>query len=200
MSVNYPKGVRPKAQGDVIQKGKKGKAHIKIDPGNRGMAFESAINESNQWYIDHDVALVTKRPTPINVVNVDYSKGAIITQAYFEKQSTTDYNGVYKGRYLDFEAKSTISKTSFPLSNIPSQQIEHLERVLAHGGIAFFIIEFASFNEVYILPASYMISFYRKRERQSLPIEDIKANGYKVKEGYAPRYDYLEVVEKYFLK
>ena len=120
MSVHYPKGVAPRIEGNVVKKGKR-KINAKIASGNRGMAFESDINSTNQYYRDHDLAIITKRPTPINVVKVDYSKGATITQAYFETQSTTDYNGVYKGHYIDFEAKSTHGSTAFPLSNIPHQ-------------------------------------------------------------------------------
>ena len=86
--------------------------------GNRGMNLEEDINLSNDFYRANGLCLITKRPTPINVVKVDYTKGAIITNAYFEKQSTTDYNGVYKGRYIDFEAKSTLKTSSFPLANI----------------------------------------------------------------------------------
>ena len=56
-------------------------------------------------------------------------------------QSTTDYNGVYKGKYIDFEAKSTRKTSSFPLANISFHQIEHLKQVIKHNGIAFFIIE-----------------------------------------------------------
>ena len=100
-----------------------------ISSANRGMDLEGDINASNEYYKEKGLCLITKRPTPINIVKVDYSKGAIITNAYFEKQSTTDYNGVYKGRYIDFEAKQTKSKTSFPLANIPQQQIDHLKRV-----------------------------------------------------------------------
>lgn len=198
--MNYPKGVKPIAQGEVIKKSKKSAGRAKIKTGNRGMAFEAAINESNEYYREKNLALITKRPTPINVVKVDYSKGALITQAYFEKQSTTDYNGVYKGRYLDFEAKSTLSKTSFPLHNIPKQQIDHLERVLSQGGIAFFLIECVSLNETYLLPASYIIDFYHSRPRQSIPVEKIKKHGHLVKEGYSPRFDYLPLVEEVFLK
>ena len=128
--------------------------------GNRGMNLEEDINLSNEYYRANGLCLITKRPTPINVVKVDYTKGAIITNAYFEKQSTTDYNGVYKGRYIDFEAKSTLKLTSFPLANISKHQIEHLKQVLKHGGIAFFLIEFAKLNQVYLLDASYVIDFY----------------------------------------
>jgi len=166
--------------------------------GNRGMDLEEDINLSNDYYRNNGLCLITKRPTPINVVKVDYSKGAIITNAYFEKQSTTDYNGVYKGKYIDFEAKSTIKTTSFPLSNISVHQIEHLKNVLKHQGIAFFIIEFAKLEEVYLLDASYVIDFYEHGERKSIPYDEFLKHGHQIKKGFAPRLSYLEVIDKIY--
>ena len=168
--------------------------------GNRGMNLEEDINLSNDFYKANGLCLITKRPTPINVVKVDYSKGAIITNAYFEKQSTTDYNGVYKGRYIDFEAKSTLKITSFPLANISSHQIEHLKQVLKHGGIAFFIIEFAKLDQVYLLDASYVIDFYENGERKSIPYKDVQTHGFEIKKGFAPRLNYLDVIDKIYVK
>ena len=167
--------------------------------GNRGMNLEEDINLSNEYYKQNNLCLITKRPTPINVVKVDYTKGAVITNAYFEKQSTTDYNGVYKGRYIDFEAKSTLKTTSFPLANISSHQIQHLKHVLQHGGIAFFIIEFAKLNEVYLLDASYVINFYENAERKSIPYNLIKLNGHQIKKGFMPRLNYLEIIDKIYV-
>ena len=169
-----------------------------VASGNRGMGLEGDINDSNLFYKEKDLCLITKRPTPINVVKVDYTKGAIITNAYFEKQSTTDYNGVYKGRYIDFEAKSTHSKTSLPLSNIPNQQVEHLKGVIRHGGIAFFIIEFVSLNETYLLDAKHVIDFINEKKRQSLPYSFIKEEGRLIKRGYHPRLDYLPIVDELY--
>ena len=166
--------------------------------GNRGMDLEEDINLSNDYYRNNGLCLITKRPTPINVVKVDYSKGAIITNAYFEKQSTTDYNGVYNGKYIDFEAKSTIKTTSFPLSNISVHQIEHLKNVLKHQGIAFFIIEFAKLEEVYLLDASYVIDFYEHGERKSIPYNEFLKHGHQIKRGFAPRLNYLEVIDKIY--
>lgn len=169
-----------------------------VASGNRGMGLENDVNDSNLFYKEKDLCLITKRPTPINVVKVDYSRGAIITNAYFEKQSTTDYNGVYKGRYIDFEAKSTHSKTSLPLSNIPPQQVEHLKGVIRHGGIAFFIIEFATKEETYLLDAQHVIDFINEKKRQSLSYDFIKKNGRLIKRGYHPRLDYLPIVEELY--
>lgn len=171
---------------------------ISFSHGNRGMNLEEDINITNEYYKSKGICLVTKRPTPINVVEVDYTKGAVITNAYFEKQSTTDYNGVYKGHYLDFEAKSTQKVTSFPLANISKHQIEHLKHVRLHGGIAFFIIEFAKLNEVYLLDAQYVIDYYEKGERKSIPYKTITENGYLIKSGFIPRLDYIEIVKNLY--
>ena len=202
MSIHYPAGVKiptsPLAKKKESTPRKKYK--LKVQAGNRGMGFEDEINKSNTYYLEKEIAVIHKKPTPINVVKVDYTHGAIITKAFFQEPSTTDYNGIYKGRYIDFEAKSTHSKTSFPLKNIPHQQIEHLDAVLKQGAIAFFLIEIVHLNEIYLLPATYVCSFYKEKKRQSIPFEDIKKNGYIVKEKYNPRIDYLSVVDEFLLK
>ena len=169
-----------------------------LSAANRGMSLEEDINLSNDYYRDAGIALITKRPTPINVVKVDYSKGAKITHAYFEEQSTTDYNGVYKSRYIDFEAKNTKNKTSFPLNNITKHQIEHLKRVIRHGGIAFFIIQFESLGKVYILDASFVIHFYEKEERKSIPISCFEESGIEVEQSFNPRLKYIDAIEKLY--
>ena len=100
--MKYPNGQKYEKK---IVKTRKKPVDISLSAANRGMDLESDINESNAYYSEHDIALITKRPTPINIVKVDYSKGARIIDAYFEKQSTTDYNGVYKdngGHFFEY--------------------------------------------------------------------------------------------------
>ena len=171
-----------------------------LSAANRGMSLEEDINLSNDYYRDMGIALINKRPTPINIVKVDYSKGARITDAYFEKQSTTDYNGVYKGRYIDFEAKNTKSNTAFPLSNISEHQIVHLKNVLKHGGIAFFIISFQMKDEIYLLDASFVINFYEHGDRKSIPYEVFTKDAVLIKQDYAPRLHYLDAVDQLYFK
>lgn len=170
--------------------------HI-LNASNRGMDFEDEINKTNQFYLENNIAVITKRPTPIKVVKVDYKHNAKIIDAYFEKPSTTDYNGLYKGYYLDFEAKSTLIKSRFPLKNITLNQIKHLQRVINHHGIAFFLIEFRSLMEVYFLDAKYVIDYYYHGPRKSIPYLDIKKHGQLLKRGFNPPYHYLAVVDQY---
>ena len=195
--MKYPNGKKYVKSSEV----KAEKEHRSLlSAANRGMSLEEDINLSNEYYRDMGIALINKRPTPINIVKVDYSKGARITDAYFEKQSTTDYNGVYKGKYIDFEAKNTKSETSFPLSNISEHQIVHLRNVIKHGGIAFFIICFQIKNEVYLLDASFVIEFYEKGGRKSIPYSVFKEKGVLVKQDYTPRLHYIDAVETLYFK
>ena len=197
--MRYPNGKTYQKKENLAQN--KSSAHrTLLSAANRGMSLEEDINLSNDFYRDSGIALINKRPTPINIVKVDYSRGARITDAYFEKQSTTDYNGVYKGRYIDFEAKNTKSITSFPLSNISEHQIVHLKNVLKHGGIAFFIISFQMKDEIYLLDASFVIDFYEHGKRKSIPYEVFTKEGILIKQDYSPRLHYLDAVDALYFK
>ena len=191
--IKYPGGINPKSKSEKAVKQSRS-----FSSANRGMNLEEDINISNQYYIDKDIAVITKRPTPINIVKVDYSKGAKIVDAYFEKQSTTDYNGVYRGKYIDFEAKSTKLRTSLPLSNITKHQVKHLIRVNKHGGIAFFIIRFEAFDETYLLDTSLVIEAFSSNSRKSIPYSTVKKEGYIIKKGFIPRLYYLEAVDSLY--
>ncbi len=98
---------------------------------HRGLDFETDINTMNQRYRDTNRAIIYKKPTPIKVGKIQHGSkaGPLITEAYFEMPSTTDYNGIYRGRYIDFEAKETRNKTAFPFANLHAHQIEHLQRL-----------------------------------------------------------------------
>lgn len=92
---------------------------------------------------------------------MDYPKrsSAKIKEAYFKTPSTTDYNGVYKGKYVDFEAKETQNTTSFPLSNFHDHQMTHMANVLKQDGIVFVIIAFQNSEKLISFPLRNFIRF-----------------------------------------
>lgn len=195
--INYPN--KKKVSLTKEEKENKTKDKKMFSAANRGMDFEHAVNSSNIYYDDNKIAIITKRPTPIRVVKVDYAHNARIVDAYFEKQSTTDYNGVYKGKYIDFECKETKSQSSLTFNNISLHQIKHLQKVIDHGGIAFFLIYFATLNEVYLLDASVVVDAYNHKEiRKSLSLVTIREKGHLVEQGFIPRLKYLDVVDKVY--
>ena len=184
-NINYPTGLN--------------KSFVNIKKySNRGMNLEADLNDTNEYYRYNDLAIVYKKPTPItiNKVNFKSRRDAVITEAHFKTPSTTDYNGIYKGKYIDFEAKETNSLTSFPLNNIHKHQIEHLIKIYNHGGIGFIIVRFNKLNKTYILFIKDLIYFLDNNIRSSIPISYFDEKGYIIKEGINPRLDYLKIIDQ----
>lgn len=172
---------------------------------NLGMTLEADIEASNTFYLNHGIAVIHKKPTPIQVVNVSYParNKAKITEAYYKTPSTTDFNGVFQGHYIDFDAKETNSKTSMPLKNVHPHQIEHLKHVFQQGGIAFLIVHFKVYNQYFLLPASILFEFWdeqhQEKGRKSIPYDTFKTRAFPIVFGYQPRLDYLKVIRDHFL-
>ena len=162
---------------------------------NRGMNLENDINITNNYYNLKDIAIIYKKPTPIKVVNVEYPK-VIIKEAYFSEPSTLDYTGIYKNKYIEFDAKETKSKTSFPLSNIHNHQLNHINKITKHGGIAFLIVRFSTLNKNYLLEATKLLDFINNNDRKSIPLEYFEQNSYLIEQKYTPRLDYIKIIDK----
>lgn len=172
-----------------------------INYGNRGMDLEHDINETNQYYLNNNIAVIYKKPTPITITKVNYHsrKDAIITEAYFKTPSTTDYNGIYKGKYIDFEAKET-KLSYFPLRNIHTHQIEHLKKIINHGGIGFLIVHFSSLQKTYYLDGNKLIHYIENIKKKTIPIDYFEKEGYSIKYKLNPRIDYLSIIENLYFK
>ncbi|WHX39076.1 Holliday junction resolvase RecU [Mesobacillus sp. AQ2] len=199
MIFNYPNGKKyiPAANKETAQKTKKQK---NAAYSNRGMTLEEDLNETNSFYLDRNIAVIHKKPTPVQIVNVDYPRrsAAVIKEAYFKQASTTDYNGVYKGKYIDFEAKETKFSTSFPLKNFHEHQIVHMKAVIEQGGICFVILRFSTDEEIYFLEASHLLIFWErmvKGGRKSITKEEVINCGHKIPLGLHPRIDYIKVID-----
>lgn len=165
---------------------------------NRGMSLEKDLNLTNTYYLDKGIAVIYKKPTPIQVVKVhfDSQKNAIIKEAYFKLPSTTDYNGLYKGKYIDFEAKETKNKT-FPIANINRHQIEHLRRIIDNGGISFIIVRFSLFNKTFLLKSEDLITMI-DNGKKTINLSIFENIGYIIDEAYIPRLDYLKIIDNIY--
>ena len=152
--------------------------------------MEAIINDANEYYLQNKIACIYKKHTPIGIVNVKEEKGKkVITKAYFKEISTLDYNGVYKGYYIEFDAKQTLNKTSFPLSNISKHQLDHIRNVIFHKGIIFLIIEINS--KYYLLSGKNLLTFIINEKRKSIPYDYFKNNCYQI----AIRNNILDYIE-----
>ena len=182
--MNYPKGIKHDTNKEII------------NYGNRGMGLEDDINVTNKYYVDNNIAFIYKKPTPIQVTKIDYSnKGMMIKEAFFKEPSTTDYNGLYRGMYIDFEAKETNNKTSFPLANIHPHQINHIRNIINNGGIGFLIVRFNKLYKDFLLLGKDFIDYIDNNDRKSIPLEYFKEKGYILENSYMPRIDYLKIIK-----
>ncbi|MFB6730606.1 Holliday junction resolvase RecU [Bacillus mobilis] len=165
--------------------------------GNRGMAFEKLINLSNEMYQREGVALINKRATPVKVLK---STGGRVLSGFYEAKSTVDYDGVYKGRAVAFEAKSTQSLTRFDLSNIAQHQLDYLEKAEKMGAVCFFLIEFSRDKLVFVVPLSVIQSYVRMSQqpkgKKSIPRADFDIYGYLVEQTERAPVDYLQYVDE----
>ena len=170
--------------------------HKPVSYANRGLHLEELIDEANKYYLENDIAVIYKKPTPIAIKKTEYSGKKIKTTGYLQTKSTLDYVGLYKGKYLDFDAKSTQNKTAFPLSNIHEHQLRHLGNVIKHGGITFLLIEMNS--TIYLLRGEDIFVFISKNTRKSIPFDYINEMGHSIKLGLGPTLDYLKVIEQIY--
>ncbi len=186
--MNYPVGIGRKYE-------------HKIGHNNRGMTLESEINYSNEFYLTIGKASIYKKPTPIRLVKVDYPsrKEAVIREAYFRTPSTTDYNGIYRGKYIDFEAKET-RNLNFPLVNIHNHQIEHLKTINKMGGIGFIIVRFTRTDETFLLDIKDFLFITSNPKIKSIPKKYFEEKGHIIPMKFNPRLDYLRIVDQIYFK
>lgn len=143
--------------------------------GLRGSSLEEFVNLTIEKYVEHDLALIQKIPTPITPITIDQEKRHI-TLAYFDQKSTVDYIGVVQGIPVCFDAKECTS-TTFPLQNIHEHQVKFMERFEKQGGMAFMLIYFVKEETYYYLRYEKLMEFWRRMEnggRKSFRMDELE--------------------------
>ena len=145
--------------------------------GLRGTTLEEFINRTNEYYLNHKLALIQKIPTPITPVKIDKEQRHI-TLAYFEQRSTVDYIGAVQGIPVCFDAKECAVDT-FPLQNIHPHQVEFMKQYEEQQGIAFLILYYSHINKFYYMRFQEMYRFWNRMQdggRKSFRIEELNTH------------------------
>lgn len=165
--------------------------------GLRGSTLEDFINISNEKYMQGNLALIQKIPTPIKPIKIDQSTRHI-TLAYFDQKK---YSGLYRsgaGIPVCFDAKETAVDT-FPLQNIHPHQIRFMQNFEKQNGIAFIIIYYSQRDEFYYVPFIDIMKFWERGQnggRKSFTYEEIDKD-YRIKSSKGILVHYLETLQKY---
>ena len=143
--------------------------------GLRGSTLEELLNRTNEKYLQNNLALIQKVPTPITPINIDKDTRHI-TLAYFDQKSTVDYIGVVQGVPVCFDAKECHTDT-FPLANIHEHQINFMQNFENQQGVAFILISFTHRNEFYYMRFEELLRFWNRAKeggRKSFRYEELK--------------------------
>lgn len=197
MAIRYPNGKKYTAP--TPDESKKTMKEKNISYSNRGKSLEDYIDETNVYYLHRNIAVIHKKPVPVQIVKVEYPSrsAAVIREAYFRTPSTTDYNGVFNGAYIDFDAKETENKTSFPLKNVHAHQVKHMEGIANQQGISFLIVRFTSLDRYFIVPCDMLLAAWKRMldgGRKSIPLSDFEEQAIEIHLGLTPRLDYLKAI------
>ncbi|GLC86996.1 Holliday junction resolvase RecU [Lysinibacillus piscis] len=200
MTIRYPNG-KPYSPKPSEPKTTQQRKNKNLSFSNRGKTLEDEIDEANDYYLKKNLAIIHKKPVPVQIVKVEYPSrsAAVIREAYFRTPSTTDFNGIWNGYYIDFDAKETASKSSFPLKNIHEHQMTHMQQVTEQNGVAFIIVRFSSLERYFLLPYDILQKAWlamKHGERKSIPFSTFEEEAFEIQAGYYPRIDYLPVVQQ----
>ena len=164
--------------------------------GLRGSFLEDLINKSNEIYLEKQLALIQKIPTPITPIKID-KESRHITLAYFDQKRTVDYIGTVQGIPVCFDAKECTSDT-FALQNIHAHQVKFMEDFEKQGGVSFLIIYYSKRDEIFYLPFADMKRFWDRKEqggRKSFRYEELNQE-FKLQRSHGVLVPYLEGLKK----
>ena len=159
---------------------------------NRGMFLETLINKTIVIYRKNDVGIFHKKQIPITFASLKKEGNRLgVENGFVMSKSTTDYYGIYKGIFVAFEAKST-NQDRLPLANIKVHQSNYVNQINNHGGVAFYIVGFKTYDEFYFVTANDIESC----DGASLSITYARANCTPIELQYPGILDFASIIDK----
>ncbi|BAP39592.1 Holliday junction resolvase RecU [Metamycoplasma canadense] len=157
---------------------------------NRGMLLETIINQTNEFYFKNNICLIHKKNLDVSFKSVSLkNKKLNLQEATIKCKSSVDYYGVFQGKFIAFEAKSTEDNV-LPLSNIKKHQIEYLNLIIKNKGIAFWIFYFKVYNTFLLVMHADFLKFLNKKK--VMHFYDAQKMGVKLKLSFPGILDIVE--------
>lgn len=163
-----------------------------VNHANRGRALEILVNYELDRLRFEEIGIITKQHVHWNVIR----RGKQIVKAFPVEKSTVDYMGLYKGKPVAFDAKSTRDETSFPLGNIKPHQIEFLKVWEKVGGIGFWLVEFANLTRWFVLQQRELLHFLSTETRKSIPLSYFEEHAAEIKPSGSGFLPFLSVFDE----
>ena len=142
--VNYPHQISRKIAQVRTKKSNR------VDFANRGMNFESAINATNDYYLSRGLAVIHKKPTPVQIVKVDYprrSRAKNCRSLLLGKPQLPTTLAFTKDTILILKPRRHGKRHLMPMKNFHAHQIKHMSQVINQDGICFVLLHFSTLKE-----------------------------------------------------
>lgn len=154
--------------------------------------MESIINRTIKKCEQNNLGIFHKKEVPINFSGIhSKDKSIVLEKAWIKSKSTTDYYGVFAGRFITFEAKSTHSDM-LPLGNIKPHQLNYLNNVVKHDGVAFVIVAFLVYEEFFAFPIQHL----SKLRKKAITIQDARNLGISLTLIYPGVFNLIEAIKE----
>ncbi|WP_208664880.1 Holliday junction resolvase RecU, partial [Mycoplasma nasistruthionis] len=109
---------------------------------NKGMFLEKILNRTIRVLWENEIAFIEKKSIPISIISFNKTTDNQVISKFKHHKSTVDYIGMYKSKFICFEAKTT-NLDNLPMSNFKEHQIDYLNLIHNNGGIAFVVVYFS---------------------------------------------------------
>lgn len=163
-----------------------------VNYANRGKPLEMLVNYEIDRLWTEELGVIAKQHVNWCIIR----RQKRVVSAYPVEKAVVDYLGLYKGKPVAFDAKSTQDETSFPLANLKPHQIEFLRTWEKVGGIGFWLVEFGRLTRWFVLHHKDLLAFLDTEERKSIPLPYFEEKAVEVKpsgDGFLP---FLSVFDK----
>lgn len=145
---------------------------------NRGLDFESLIENKCQELEDREIAIIHKVPTEWKVkrrYNPQKKRTEIFNAFPVAESKFVDFIGAIYNKPIAIEAKETKEEKRFDFKNIKDTQIEFLKLWSKLGNQGYYIIRFTEHKEVYLVKSEIMHDWIDNLGRKSVPYEILKS-------------------------
>lgn len=140
-----------------------------------GSIFEGKLINQFEEYRRENKAYIIKVPTEVTIIR---NGPRIVNAVHRQKSDCLDFIGVLpNGQPIIFEAKTTKELNRFPLANIADYQYDLADELYNYIDNVFYIVEFRSRNEIYLVHSNKIKEFKENSTRKSIPYEEFKNIG-----------------------
>lgn len=150
---------------------------VKTSTANRGLDFESLIENKCEELQKREVAIIHKVPTEWKVLrkyNPRLKRTEIFNAFPVAESKFVDFIGAIHNKPIAIEAKETKEEKRFDFKNIKDTQVDFLKLWSKLGNQGYYIVRFTEHKEVYLIKSEIMHDWIDNLGRKSVPYETLK--------------------------